>query len=155
MSNKEKIPYSSYLQSPQWQKMRLQILERDNFSCRSCANCEQTLHVHHCYYERGKKPWEYPESSLVTLCKDCHEIETGDFYTMKNFLSNKIASHGAMTTEFVRLGYAFEKGSIPHTPEVFFTALAEFISGILTDEDTGRAFMAEFFESIPKGAKHG
>jgi len=31
------------------------------------------LHVHHKYYQDGKKPWQYPETALVTLCWVCHE----------------------------------------------------------------------------------
>ena len=31
------------------------------------------LNVHHSYYIRGKKPWEYPDDALVTLCEDCHK----------------------------------------------------------------------------------
>jgi len=32
------------------------------------------LNIHHNYYIRGKKPWEYPNGdALVTLCEDCHK----------------------------------------------------------------------------------
>ncbi|MDI9366388.1 MAG: hypothetical protein QM541_15955 [Flavobacterium sp.] len=31
------------------------------------------LHVHHTFYQEGKVPWDYPEKSLITLCKYCHE----------------------------------------------------------------------------------
>lgn len=31
------------------------------------------LNIHHNYYIRGKKPWEYPNDALVTLCEDCHK----------------------------------------------------------------------------------
>lgn len=31
------------------------------------------LNIHHNYYVRGKKPWEYPNDALVTLCEDCHK----------------------------------------------------------------------------------
>ncbi len=31
------------------------------------------LNVHHKYYVYGKKPWEYEEKALVTLCEDCHQ----------------------------------------------------------------------------------
>lgn len=30
------------------------------------------LNIHHNYYVRGKKPWEYTNDALVTLCEDCH-----------------------------------------------------------------------------------
>lgn len=31
------------------------------------------LNVHHKYYVYGKKPWEYDDEALVTLCEDCHQ----------------------------------------------------------------------------------
>ena len=31
------------------------------------------LNVHHTYYTRGSKPWEYENDALVTLCEDCHK----------------------------------------------------------------------------------
>jgi hypothetical protein len=46
---------------------------RDKFTCQSCRDALSTLNVHHRYYEKGKSPWEYPESALVTLCEKCHE----------------------------------------------------------------------------------
>jgi len=38
-----------------------------------CGATEKTLHVHHKYYEKGLKPWEYPDTSLHCLCADCHK----------------------------------------------------------------------------------
>lgn len=31
------------------------------------------LNVHHKLYVRGKKPWEYSEDNLITLCESCHK----------------------------------------------------------------------------------
>lgn len=58
---------------PRWQKVRLRILERDNFQCKSCGSCTKTLHVHHRVYEKKKKIWDAEEFNLITLCEDCHE----------------------------------------------------------------------------------
>lgn len=33
------------------------------------------LNVHHKYYIEGKKPWEYDNDALITLCQDCHKLE--------------------------------------------------------------------------------
>ena len=65
--------YSELLKDPRWQKKRLKILERDKFQCRSCMADDKTLHVHHIEYKDGKKPWEYPDADLITLCEKCHE----------------------------------------------------------------------------------
>ena len=61
---------------PRWQKKRLEILERDEWSCRKCKDNTSTLHVHHRYYQKEFKPWEYFNSSLITLCDKCHKHET-------------------------------------------------------------------------------
>ena len=68
--------YAEKFKDPRWQKMRLQIFKRDKWCCQICGNKENTLHVHHRYYEFGKDPWEYPPESLVTLCVTCHEEES-------------------------------------------------------------------------------
>jgi hypothetical protein len=60
------------MRHPLWQKKRLEVLDRSNFQCDNCGESERTLHVHHNFYERGRKPWEYPTESLVALCETCH-----------------------------------------------------------------------------------
>jgi hypothetical protein len=65
--------YSDYFKDPRWQKKRLEVMKRDDFTCRSCGDKESTLNVHHTYYEKGNKPWEYPLQSLITRCEKCHE----------------------------------------------------------------------------------
>lgn len=65
--------YSERLKDPRWQKKRLQIMERDRFTCRLCSDTETTLNVHHLFYEKGADPWDYPDSSLLTVCEPCHE----------------------------------------------------------------------------------
>lgn len=64
--------YSEKLKDPRWQKKRLEILERDKFTCQSCKSKTKTLHVHHVEYENNKNPWDYNSGILQTLCKDCH-----------------------------------------------------------------------------------
>lgn len=64
--------YSELLRDPRWQKIRLLVFERDNWLCTKCKKGSLELHAHHTYYETGKSPWEYPPSSIITLCDDCH-----------------------------------------------------------------------------------
>lgn len=68
--------YGELLKDPRWQRMRLEILERDEFRCQTCGDNKNTLHVHHRRYLKGHKPWEYDASDLVTLCEGCHSIVT-------------------------------------------------------------------------------
>lgn len=70
--------YREKLLDPRWQKKRLEILERDGWTCAYCGDTESTLHVHHKRYRRNVDPWDVPDSDLVTLCCHCHEVETSD-----------------------------------------------------------------------------
>jgi 5-methylcytosine-specific restriction endonuclease McrA len=65
--------YAEKLKDPRWQKKRLEILQRDNFTCRACEDSSKMLHVHHVFYEKGNDPWDYQNNDLITLCEDCHE----------------------------------------------------------------------------------
>ncbi len=58
---------------PLWQKKRLEIMERDGFQCVECGSNDTILNVHHSYYRRGAKPWEYDDDDLHTLCATCHK----------------------------------------------------------------------------------
>lgn len=72
----KKQTYSDKLKSPKWQKKRLEIMQRDKFTCKLCGDTETQLHVHHKEYINGNDPWEYDNKYLITLCEDCHtEIE--------------------------------------------------------------------------------
>lgn len=66
------MTYSEKLRDPRWQKRRLEIMQRDNFCCVHCGDTRNTLNVHHLAYERGRSPWDYHDSILITLCEDCH-----------------------------------------------------------------------------------
>lgn len=65
--------YKDQLKSPLWQKKRLEIMSRDNFTCQICLDTEETLNVHHKSYDKNVKAWEYGNDRLVTLCETCHE----------------------------------------------------------------------------------
>jgi hypothetical protein len=67
--------YSDLLKNPKWQKKRLEIMSRDDFACSICGDDKSTLNVHHLFYKKGKKPWEYQDKALITLCDSCHENE--------------------------------------------------------------------------------
>jgi 5-methylcytosine-specific restriction endonuclease McrA len=64
--------FSKY-KDPRWQKRRLEILERDGWTCTLCCESDKPLHVHHAYYEARLDPWEYDTKTLHTLCEDCHD----------------------------------------------------------------------------------
>jgi len=64
--------FTEQYKHPEWQKKRLEILNRDDFQCQSCMDTETTLNVHHKYYTKDKKLWEYDDDCFTTLCENCH-----------------------------------------------------------------------------------
>lgn len=66
--------YSEQLKSPMWQKKRLEIMQRDNFTCSMCFSKTKQLTVHHVTYAKNKKAWEYNDKNFKTLCADCHSM---------------------------------------------------------------------------------
>ena len=74
---KKQAEYAELLKNPQWQKRRLQMLEKADWRCVECGAEEQQLHVHHKRYIAGAKPWEYGDEDLVVLCEQCHEKAHG------------------------------------------------------------------------------
>jgi hypothetical protein len=66
--------YSDLLKDPRWQKKRLEILQRDNFKCMLCGDETTSLNIHHKEYVNDKKPWEYENITLITICENCHYI---------------------------------------------------------------------------------
>ena len=65
--------YIKTLSFPKWKRKRQQIFKRDHYRCTCCGN-NHNLIVHHTYYFGDfRNPWEYPDKSLLTLCKDCHK----------------------------------------------------------------------------------
>lgn len=127
-----KQSYSELLRDPRWQKRRLEILNRDEFTCQNCCDSKTTLNVHHCYYEKGRAPWEYEDSSLVTLCEPCHAIETQNAYNEKMLLVKVLSSAGFLASHFndlaSTLSEALESGtfSVPTGPvrDSFVSAFA-------------------------------
>jgi hypothetical protein len=83
------MTYSEMLQDPRWQKKRLQVLERDKWTCQLCGDTESTLHIHHKKYV--SKPWDSELNDLVTYCKHCHLVvenlkEFSDLFTIEKTL---------------------------------------------------------------------
>jgi hypothetical protein len=59
---------------PLWQKKRLEIMGRAEFCCEECGDDDFELNVHHMFYKKSAKPWEYENYHLRCLCKRCHEV---------------------------------------------------------------------------------
>jgi 5-methylcytosine-specific restriction endonuclease McrA len=105
------MTYSQKLRDPRWQKMRLQILERDKWACKSCGSTENNLQVHHVIYLK-REPWDYPQEYYQTLCCDCHSVRqelidnaSNAFkLALKDKPTSEIQSCAQMVFEFVMMG---------------------------------------------------
>ena len=64
--------YNKLLMRDEWKAKRAEILARDHHRCLRRRR-EDRLEVHHCKYDSGRKPWDYPNYALITLCFDCHQ----------------------------------------------------------------------------------
>ena len=78
--------YAEKLKHPKWQKTRLKILERDNFSCQLCMDENSMLVIHHKKYLKDSDPWDYPNDYLITLCSKCHD----KFHGKNNYIKQII-----------------------------------------------------------------
>jgi hypothetical protein len=67
------MDYELYLKTEEWQRTRLDAIERARGACEKCGSGEK-LQVHHITYERRGE--ELPED-LIVLCKKCHKNEHG------------------------------------------------------------------------------
>lgn len=70
-----KMTYAEQLKHPNWQRKRLEMLQAADWTCELCCAKEETLHVHHKHYVKGRMPWEYERAELVVLCEECHDTQ--------------------------------------------------------------------------------
>ena len=63
-------------------------MSRDSFRCVKCASETNTLTVHHFYYVTGRMPWEYPNGSMATMCRNCHFECHEDSSTFPTFFNS-------------------------------------------------------------------
>lgn len=94
------MTYRDKLLDPRWQRLRLEVFQRDNWTCRYCwaPFPTRTLHVHHEQY-LSPEPWETPKEFLKTACADCHKGKHGLCDRQVDDIPNKRAVMNA-----VRLG---------------------------------------------------
>lgn len=64
--------YANKLRDGRWQKKAAEIKARAGWKCEECEGTHD-LTVHHCYYIRGRDPWDYDNGLLICLCWECHQ----------------------------------------------------------------------------------
>lgn len=93
-----KAQHKEDLEDSRWVALVKQIRKRDRDRCQECGRKKRKgleMNVHHLHYYPNRKPWEYDESDLVTLCRDCHikahdrinfdALKAGDSYYHKYY----------------------------------------------------------------------
>ena len=80
------MDYRQKLLDGRWQRKRLQILERDGFSCQQCRR-QDNVQIHHNWYLKNMEPWDYSGEQLITLCSVHHDEITEIQKKLKQLLS--------------------------------------------------------------------
>lgn len=91
--------------SPEWKEFSDRVKKRDNYNCTKCnrSSDEVVLQVHHEEYISGKKSWDYPLSSCITLCKGCHAREHGLIQPSSDWILESITDLGHLDGKCERL----------------------------------------------------
>lgn len=103
------MSYFDDLQSPLWQRKRLKIMERDNWRCCLCGTDKNSLTVHHLYYASSKKPYEYDDDALVTLCKDCHATAHNEISKISSLIAFSVLRE---RKDFIEVNECLKNGGI-------------------------------------------
>lgn len=140
--------YSEKLRDPRWQKKRLQILNRDNFTCQWCQDTESTLHIHHLKYKGD--PWDIEDEFLITLCETCHQYIDEDYHGAGAKLIAAFKSKAFASEHLLKLSDAVKKGCLTGIP---FEPTIDIISFIFSDEESFNFVKGRFNDFIHEKVK--
>jgi len=142
----KKGEYYEKLKDPRWQKKRLEVFQRDDFCCQLCFSDENTLTVHHRYYDKDLEPWEYPLEALVTLCQDCHRIEYEDQFEVDKRLVRAFRETGFLNCDIEQISNGLINYKMPHTSEV----TASMLKWVFNNGELQKVLIDLYFDSISK-----
>lgn len=143
-----KKSYSDKLKDPRWQKKRLEILERDGWSCLFCGDDEATLHVHH--ISRHGEPWETPNTHLITLCSECHLQEEKDLNDVKQSIFGELQKCGFVSDMLNRIPSIFigtDRGWKGYEPAI------DILKMVVDDDDIWNMVADIFYDKLHKKHK--
>lgn len=115
--------YTEKLTDPRWQKKRLSILNRDNWTCQACWDTKTTLNIHHRKY--SGLPWDSPDEDLVTVCRHCHDLISLykiDLSIYAFLPCTKLIGHG-MVVSFFNTPSDLILGIFRHNDPIFHTRI--------------------------------
>jgi hypothetical protein len=149
--------YSEKLRDPRWQKKRLGILTRDDWTCQRCGDKETTLVVHHRYYnQRRTDPWDYPDGALITWCENCHQEEHDAQASVERDLIWNLRFGGAFNDQLSFLGEVFPHIACPLSKEQWMVLEHHFMRLVwsLDDKDRYEALRAEWQALVKERGFH-
>jgi cytochrome c553 len=135
--------YSDKLKDPRWQKKRLEILKRDEFTCQLCFDNESPLNIHHRIYIKGKEVWNYPDNLLVTLCEDCHKAEMANQPNIDKLLLEALHSK-FLNEDLQSIIVGFNKLKLLHMSGV----IASVLEWSLSNRDIQYMLMEKYWETL-------
>ena len=142
--------YSEKLKDPKWQRKRLDILNRDEWTCQKCYDTETTLHVHHRRYSNDyKEPWDYPDALLVTLCEKCHAEETAVMNDTLKYLG-EVFRDKFFSDQILNIIKGVELYCMPHMPDVCACA----ISNTFANPDEAKRVIDSYFKMLKEKSGH-
>jgi hypothetical protein len=115
--------YSEKLKDPRWQKLRLEIFNRDAWTCQKCLSKADTLTVHHKFYFPGKEPWDYGQEELITLCESCHEEESFSRPEYEKNLIHILRSQGYLADDVFRIFWGIYNLNKKYSPKIIATMI--------------------------------
>ncbi len=77
------LTYQDYLNTAHWKALRIQVAERDKYTCQRCNGIfKNYFHIHHNTYKRlGKEKL----SDLTFYCNKCHSVIHNDRKNKRGF----------------------------------------------------------------------
>jgi hypothetical protein len=117
---KKQLSYKEKLMDPRWQRMRLEVMQRDGFACLCCGDSQSTLNIHHKSYKNN--PWESCIDDLETLCEECHKYRTelnNKFQSLDTFIAltfmDKIIK--MKTSDLIKTNYLLNLNLLKHSEQ--------------------------------------
>ncbi len=148
-----KTTYSQKLLDPRWQKKRLEILQRDNWTCQECGDVENTLHVHHKIYESHLQPWDVSNNILITLCASCHKEEHESQSDLEKTLIGDLYKSGFKKHDLLTLAQAFFYLNF-HNPEIDKSEFANAILSFLDHEEIPKMIIKDYRNMLKRQAEY-
>lgn len=107
--------YQTKLLDPRWQRKRLGILQNADWKCQHCNSRDKTLQVHHGYYRPGANPWDYEDTTLWCLCRDCHEEAQAKLTQVHREIAKLPPLGGELHAIYMELRYERAKRAVIET----------------------------------------